>query len=109
MQLAIALHRLPERAAFHHSTAQERTAAELDPDGKAAAEAADRVSLPPAGPFRSVGHVGFGADADARHGPGRRALAHRTLVDFAKAMQARQWNGHIRRPVRPHTDERRTG
>lgn len=31
---------LPERAAFHHSTAQGRTAEELDPDGKAAGEIA---------------------------------------------------------------------
>ncbi|MBV9511836.1 MAG: AAA family ATPase [Caulobacteraceae bacterium] len=38
-QLPIAPVVLPERAAFHHSAAAGRTAPELDPDGKAAAEA----------------------------------------------------------------------
>lgn len=38
--LAIAPVVVPERAAFHHSTANGRTAAEFDPTGKAAAEIA---------------------------------------------------------------------
>ena len=38
--LAVAPVRLPERAAFHHSTAQGQTAVQYDPLGKAASEAA---------------------------------------------------------------------
>jgi len=38
--LAVAPVRLPERAAYHHSTAQGLTAVAYDPDGKAAAEIA---------------------------------------------------------------------
>lgn len=38
--LSVAPVMLPERAAFHHSTARGRTAEQFDPDGKAAAEIA---------------------------------------------------------------------
>lgn len=63
--LQIAPVSLPERAAFHHSTAQGRTAEEFDHDGKAAAEIGalwrwtrEQLDMPTRKPVHAAGALG---------------------------------------------------